>query len=549
MSGTGGSAAPSPKFAFLIFEGGGAKGIAHLGALRAMEDLGYSFAGVAGASAGAFVAALVAAGYSSDELLDIASPTTNLLAAQGLKPTDLLGIDSWSRMTRLRRALGRLKVGAILAGLPGAVLAAPGQIGTLYRLRRDRGHFTAAGVSDFVNTCIRERLADLWALAGQDPACLPDPVCFAELDYARFPELRSLKIVATDVDAGKAVLFDRVHTPDVVIGDAVAASISIPLVFRPMRVRRRDSGQGGVLASLPGRFADGGLVSNLPSWVFMDEKLALERTLANNVPVPIVAFALTDAKATPVTRAPAADDFAGYFAKVGRSAVFGGQSISRDLLRDLTVVELPTRLGLLEFDAPWPKIRGDYTLGRQNAVLHVKERLEAQPARIAATLRATAEGVARRIDDMRRGTGQAALSHLRACRIEPSGAESLRVSHGYNMAADADDRLPLDCRSRQGAAEAFRTRDLELHRFGPASSSDFMTKYERALLRPSLHTALCVPIFAAAEAWQSTDLAARPTPCGVLSLDSDEDLSVEFGDPGIVSFIVKQSILLSLSFV
>ena len=548
MSGTGGTAASFPKFAFLIFEGGGAKGIAHLGALRAMEDLGYSFAGVGGASAGAFVAALVATGYRSDELLDIASPTTNLLAAHGLKPTDLLGITSWSRMTRLRRAIARLQVGAVMAGLPGAALAAPGQIPTLYRLWHDRGHFTADGVSDFVNTCIRERLADLWALAGQDPARVPDPVCFADLDYARFPELRSLKIVATDIDAGKAVLFDRVHTPDVVIGDAVAASISIPLVFRPMRVRRRQNVPPGALVTIAGRFADGGLVSNLPSWVFMDEKLALERTLADNVPVPIVAFALTDATPAHAAAPGMREGFGGYLAKVGRSAIFGGQSISRDFLRDLVVVQLPTRLGVLEFDASWPTIRGDYTLGRQNAVLHVKERLEVLPARILAMLRATAEGVAQRIDDMRRGTGRAALTHLRACRIEPFGAESLRVSHGYNMASDADDRLPLDCRARQGAAEAFRTRDLELHRFGPASPTDVMTKYERALVRPSLHTALCVPIFAAADAWQTNDLSARPRPCGVLSLDSDEDLSVEFGDRSLINFIVGQSVLLSPSF-
>lgn len=553
-----GATTPTPKFAFLIFESGGAKGIAHLGALRAMEDLGYSFAGVAGASAGAFVAALVAAGYRSDELLDIASPTTNLLAAHGMKPTDLLGIASWSRMARLRRAIGRMQYAALAAGLPGAAIVAPGQIPTPYHLWRGRGHFTATGVRDFVNDCIRERLGDLWAAAGLDPAAVPNPVCFADLDYARFPELRSLKIVATDIDAGKAVLFDRVSTPDVAIGDAVAALISIPLVFRPAQVRRRDPAQAGVLAAGANRFADGGLVSNLPSWVFMDEKLALERTLANNVPVPIVAFALTEAPASPHSPehaagsaahpAPPRDGFGGFLGKVGRSAIFGGQSISREFLRDLAVVELPTKLNVLEFDAPWAKIRGDYTLGRQNALRQVKERLETQPARIAAVLRATVEGVAARIDAVRGAANRAPLSHLRACRIEPLGAESLRVSHGYNMAADADDRLPLDCRSRRGAAEAFRTRDMEVIRFGPASPNAVMTKYEHALVRPGLRSALCIPISTSVSAWQIADLAARTVPCGVLSLDSDEDLSVEFDEPDLVSFVVEQSVLLSLSF-
>ncbi len=59
------------KLIYAIFQGGGAKGIAHLGAVAAVEEeLKLAFAGVAGASAGAFVAALVADGYRSDELLD-----------------------------------------------------------------------------------------------------------------------------------------------------------------------------------------------------------------------------------------------------------------------------------------------------------------------------------------------------------------------------------------------------------------------------------------------------------------------------------------------
>jgi NTE family protein len=49
------------KKVFLVFEGGGAKGIVHVGALRALEKRGVEIAGVAGTSAGAIVASLVAA--------------------------------------------------------------------------------------------------------------------------------------------------------------------------------------------------------------------------------------------------------------------------------------------------------------------------------------------------------------------------------------------------------------------------------------------------------------------------------------------------------
>jgi len=54
--------APSP-----IFEGGGAKGIAHVGAYAAADEMRFEFVGVAGASAGAIVASLIAVGFKPNE--------------------------------------------------------------------------------------------------------------------------------------------------------------------------------------------------------------------------------------------------------------------------------------------------------------------------------------------------------------------------------------------------------------------------------------------------------------------------------------------------
>lgn len=53
------------KPADLVLSGGGVKGIAHVGALEVFEEAGYRFERVAGASAGAIAASLVAAGMSS----------------------------------------------------------------------------------------------------------------------------------------------------------------------------------------------------------------------------------------------------------------------------------------------------------------------------------------------------------------------------------------------------------------------------------------------------------------------------------------------------
>jgi len=54
----------------MVFSGGGAKGVAHLGAIWAFDRLGVRFKRLGGTSAGALTASLVAAGFDSDELQD-----------------------------------------------------------------------------------------------------------------------------------------------------------------------------------------------------------------------------------------------------------------------------------------------------------------------------------------------------------------------------------------------------------------------------------------------------------------------------------------------
>ncbi|PEO35075.1 patatin-like phospholipase family protein, partial [Bacillus pseudomycoides] len=54
-----------------VFEGGGVRGIAHVGAICALAKQGYECERVAGTSAGAIIAALLAAGYSCEELKTI----------------------------------------------------------------------------------------------------------------------------------------------------------------------------------------------------------------------------------------------------------------------------------------------------------------------------------------------------------------------------------------------------------------------------------------------------------------------------------------------
>src|SRR5947208_9893201 len=58
-------------FVDLVCEGGGVKGIGLAGAFSVLEEHGYKPQNVAGTSAGAITAALIAAGYSASEVKEI----------------------------------------------------------------------------------------------------------------------------------------------------------------------------------------------------------------------------------------------------------------------------------------------------------------------------------------------------------------------------------------------------------------------------------------------------------------------------------------------
>ena len=59
-----------------------------------------------------------------------------------------------------------------------------------------------------------------------------------------------LGIVATDLDSGTAVLFERGDT-----GQAVRASSSVPAVFQPVKIGSREYVDGGLVSPVPVRFA------------------------------------------------------------------------------------------------------------------------------------------------------------------------------------------------------------------------------------------------------------------------------------------------------
>lgn len=83
----------------LVLSGGGARGIAHAGVIKALEEEGVEISVISGTSAGAIIGALYASGRSPDEILEIITKAnlfksmrpawtwTGLLTMEGLKNT------------------------------------------------------------------------------------------------------------------------------------------------------------------------------------------------------------------------------------------------------------------------------------------------------------------------------------------------------------------------------------------------------------------------------------------------------------------------------
>ena len=259
---------------YCIFEGGGAKGIAHIGALAALEKTKLKLAGYAGTSAGALVAALAAAGYSAAEMFgparsildDIDRDPNNADAGPARKPVHspvgLLGRWGWWAMRLAGLSIWILAFAVVTAAFLPWILHWTGMTGEAEAMLLIPllGAWIAAlawwmaeglGRVKAVRYAVNQALS-LRVRNSRDPS----PVTFADLAAAgKLP----LRIVASDISSGKVALFSAEETPDVAVADAVAASICLPVVFSPWMI------QGKL-------HFDGGLVSNLPAWTFDPER-------------------------------------------------------------------------------------------------------------------------------------------------------------------------------------------------------------------------------------------------------------------------------------
>ena len=505
-----------PRRVFAAFSGGGAKGLVHIGALKILEEERVVFAGLSGTSAGAIVAALKAAGFTADDMVDPASGRTLVDEIREFAPgisriTDLFGKGGWRRIRLMRdhgkrRAIAGVLFLAVLLVVLGALLAIGFIAGAallvailglgVYLARR----FVLAGLANLAT------FRDLLATLLQRRMFPGEPGRVVKMsDFAHDTDRPALKIVGTNITRRRLELFSPERTPDVPVADAVAASICLPGIFTVWPIDRDGERE---------LFFDGGVVSNLPAWPF-DEERELD---------PDALTLAIDILDQPAAAKPGPLN---WLFPLVRTALFGAAELNLRQAGTSELIELEAETGILDFD-----ISHDLVLKQvENATNAARARIRTRVFQVAEvyreacdTTRILAETV---LDTM--------APHLLdgACRgfvrvglmwPDTGNIRSLRqhFSSGFATMPDEGLLLPIDG-SLAGRAWRRRQEDHQFETVPFPSGADLQAPSFRRLrnrIWPDLKWSLCVPIFEA-------DAAADDNPAFVVSLDGNDPLDAD----------------------
>ena len=332
-----------PTNAYGIFQGGGAKGFAYVGAIKEAELRGIEFVGVAGTSAGAIVAALLASGYTADELYN-----PNLPAGQrGLLDLDLSQyFGNW----RLIWALREVRKGAKF--LVSKLRELWKRFNLVQKFVLYPFCFTGLGFCWVAVACLLILIFAICALWNVFRYGIVDTDDFAlwlndkiitglkkknpnfktktASEMVQFKDMNlNLKIIASHVSEKRMHSFPDDGYDDVTVVEAVCASISIPFVFMPKRIE-------GFY------FVDGGIVSNFPAWIFESEQIKLKDKL------DVLGFTLQEAQvaANAHRRLWPLE----YLFSIGATVLQGQWALSTRSVEKLRMIKISTSAELLDFD-------------------------------------------------------------------------------------------------------------------------------------------------------------------------------------------------------
>ncbi len=184
----------------LVLSGGGAKGLAHVGVIRAIEKAGIKVDMVCGTSMGAIVGALYATGYNADQIETmVLNIDWNKVLTEDL---DHRRMDYFER-NKDGRYLIKTEVGKARSGLVD---------GNLAMILLSELYIPAHNIDDFTKL------------------------------------KRSFACVATDLETGKPVIINKGN-----IAEAVRCSMSYPMVFRPAEYDGKLLIDGGIVSNLPAK--------------------------------------------------------------------------------------------------------------------------------------------------------------------------------------------------------------------------------------------------------------------------------------------------------
>lgn len=465
--------------------------MAHVGALRAAEERHVNFVGVAGTSIGAVVAALVSAGYSSNELFRVENGKVTGLLCFNL--TDKISPTDYAAFKKLQAQIFGVKPsGEVARRLPIFRLLAAQAI-TYFR---NRGvldniwlHFGAASTDEFrqwLNSAINEKL-------GRSSST---PVKFSDLTSI------PLRVVATDLQAGSVRVFGGEKDANLSVADAVVASATFPFFFRPAIIGDQS-------------LVDGGLISNLPAWVFDEERQQ------RSAPTPTFAFRLVD----PILVSPPINGplkhFPDFLTRLARTAIAGAPALEYRGVSDYYAVDLVTDIETLAFDQTLSKAPVLVESGLQCVRTFFRQELG---PRDPATMQEVLSSVSRAISACIREASAPIDPPRVSLAILNDREKVARVLYSSVRGAHLGLRLSptspgagLSISLREPVA--IYPRDLD-----GSVIDDLQTSLEHAVRRESVGVVQSIPIFRDHVDWSFDDPARRQMPLGTLIVEFEGDI-------------------------